>query len=127
MGCFIKYGLILLIYFDIVLINPTIITIKWKFMRELDEIIKQAQKILSCPICHRKYQIPEIKLKGFWGNIFFLGVNCQNGHELTNMNVVISQNSTKSKMHNQFNNNDIKELAKVLSDFNGDFENIWKK
>lgn len=94
-------------------------------MRELNEIIKQVQKILSCPICHRKYQLSEIKIKGFWDNIFFLGVNCNNGHINSVMNVIITQKNTPKS--NIQNNKIVIELTKVLEDFNGDFENIWKK
>lgn len=104
-------------------------------MRELSEIYKIAQKILACPICHRKYDLSDIKLVGMWQGIYILQVNCIRNHPSVNMTVVISEESinNKSKLSlskNTQNKSDlinINKFEQALMSFDGDFEKLWKK
>lgn len=111
-------------------------------MRELMEILKLAQKVLSCPICHRRYQLKEIELKGLLGNICVLQVNCFNHQYPVMMSVVINQQPVSSKSIRNKNNSDnnysketarkidsqeINQLNNQLESFDGDFEKLWKK
>ncbi len=108
-------------------------------MDRFQHIIKMAQKLLSCPICKRKYNIEEIKLKGWFENIYFLQANCFNNHKPVSIFVVISNkpiNQDIVKAFESYNKNYTSNinkhtfsqlLTKEINNFDGDFEKLWKK
>lgn len=106
-------------------------------MKELEEIIQLAQKILSCPVCHRHYGLGEIKLQAFLEDIYVLQVGCQNYHHPVMMTAIISRHplaldlgkefSTRSLASDPLKSEDISQLADSLTTFEGDWQNLWKQ
>lgn len=100
-------------------------------MNELQEILKQTQKILSCPICKKKYQFNEIKLKSFFGGLYFFQAECHQNHSSIIMNIIISKNPIDLwEPVNQAPSNgviDIRKLSRSVEEFDGDFEKLWKR
>lgn len=100
-------------------------------MNELQEILKQTQKILSCPICKKKYQFNEIKLIGFLGGLYFFQVECQKNHSAIIMNIIISKNPIDFReSENPMPVNEainMQKLSKSIEEFDGDFEKLWKR
>jgi len=104
-------------------------------MDRFQKIIKIAQKFLYCPKCKRKYDISEIKLRGWFDDIFILQTQCANGHKPIIMNVIISTKPIDKDIINIVNKktdakkieNKNKLFAQAIDNFNGDFESLWKK
>ncbi len=104
-------------------------------MNNFEDIIKIAQQFLCCPICKRRYNFDEIKLRGWLDNIYFLQVDCDNNHKPISISVAISSEPINKNIINVFkkqtivkkskDNNNL--MVKDLKDFNGDFESLWKK
>lgn len=98
-------------------------------MNNILNIIREAQKILYCPVCKRRYSLSEIKLKGFLGNIYILQTKCGVNHSPATMTIII--HNLGDEMPNkitsqQIQAQDIKKLTKALENFDGDFKNLWK-
>lgn len=99
-------------------------------MNNLLNILKGAQKVLFCPVCKRKYELGEIKLRGFFDNIYILQTSCTNNHGPIIMTVIVHNYREKKTLRSQqkyISNQDINELKNTLDNFNGDFKNLWKK
>jgi len=104
-------------------------------MNGLEEILHQAQKILSCPQCHRSFEIPEIHLKGMWGNTLIFQTYCENNHPPVNSVFVVSYSKAgMGKMQKltppvskPLTTNDLIEAHRVIDEFDGDFENLWNR
>lgn len=91
-------------------------------MPNLHEIIAQIQRELHCPICGKKYEVREIKLKGIIGQSLMIQTTCQKGH----MTLFVT---TIKKVNNSapINSNDVIELFRAIKNFDGDFHKLWKQ
>lgn len=105
-------------------------------MNNLIKVIKEAQNILYCPKCRRKYGFDEIKLRGFLENVYVLQTVCHNNHEPLVLNIIVNvQNnnsiSIKEILNNQKNKKDStcdnKIIDIAVENFDGDFEKLWKQ
>ena len=108
-------------------------------MDNFKHIIKMAQKFLYCPICKRKYNIEEIKLKGWFENIYFLQVDCRNNHKPISISIVMSNKPINKNIVKAFENFNLSHkkqsekinysqlISKEINNFDGDFEKLWKK
>lgn len=87
----------------------------------LHQIIEQIQKDLSCPVCSRKYEIGEIRLRGLFDHTLIIQTVCVSGH----MTLFMTTYRKKDKPE-KITSDDIIDLHKVLRSFDGDFEKQWK-
>lgn len=106
-------------------------------MGTFNDILKKAQKILSCPICKRAYNLNEIKLKGMFENIYIFQTLCSNGHapvitifianynKKNNKKLAIVDESTN--VMSSITSDEIKEMHNCLNNFDGDFQKIFSK
>lgn len=95
-------------------------------MNQFKEIIKAAQQMLSCPVCKKKFNLNEIKIRGWFDNTYFLAANCANKHKRVNISIVInikSKNTNTSKI----NKDNWQKITQTIDQFDGDFEKLWKK
>ncbi len=102
-------------------------------MKDIEKVLKLAQKLLYCPVCKRKFKLQEIKLYGWLNNTYFLKIYCNNDHEPITMGVVLGQEPVNKNLLNIFNQGITKkvdqrlQMRKALDHFDGDFEKLWKK
>ena len=93
-----------------------------KKMLNLTEIIQQIQRDLTCPICQKRFDVGEIKLRGLFDHTLIVQTICAKGH-LTLFMTTIKE---KVKLP-AISANDIIELHEALENFNGNFEKLWNK
>lgn len=91
-------------------------------MPNLAEIIQQIQRDLTCPICRKKYDIGEIRLKGLFDHTLIVQTICTNGH-LTLFMTTIRDQDVKPPV----STNDIIDLHESLERFDGNFQKLWSK
>lgn len=95
-------------------------------MNNLLNILREAQKNLFCPVCKRRYDIAEIKLKGFFDNIYLLQTECANNHQPVNLSIIVYNNQSSDLSKKTNINNNFSGFNQQIDNFNGDFESIWK-
>lgn len=117
-------------------------------MKNIFSIIREAQKILYCPVCKRRYDLSEIKLKGFLDNIYILQTQCAVGHQPIIMTIIVHNQQEKHEnpaidinidkfLNSETNKQSVKNspaitdnniilLNKALDDFDGDFKKLWE-
>ncbi len=99
-----------------------------------NDIIKQAQKILACPVCKKHFSENNIKLRASLDNTFIFQTICNN-HKNPVVTVFIAtfgNNQSKIKSNNlidikPISKNDLIEYHKQINNFDGDFIRLWKK
>lgn len=104
-------------------------------MPNLDEIIAEAKRTLTCPVCGRRYENAEIKLRGFLDNAYIIQTICSNGHPpLITMFVATTdaiqpvtpnELSRSKKSHISFD--DVLKAHQQIKTFNGSFSKLWEK
>ncbi|MEI6040457.1 MAG: hypothetical protein WCP93_03870 [Candidatus Berkelbacteria bacterium] len=94
-------------------------------MSNMPEIIKQIQKDLACPICGRKYELSQIKVRGSFEHILVVQTNCSDGHLTLFMTLFNEQEKTIAKP--AITTDEVLDLSNSLDGFKGDFEKIWTK
>ena len=93
-------------------------------MPNIEKILKQIQKELSCPVCGRKFEINNIKLRGSFGQTVVVQTNCTEGH----ITLFMTTFDKKTELEKEsISADDVLNLTKRLEDFNGDFETLWTK
>lgn len=100
-------------------------------MPPLNKILKKAQKILSCPICKRKFRLDEIKFQGALGSYYIFQTICHN-HSTPVMAVFVTDYHKDVNLNNPdfdypLEQNEVLDLYQNLEKFNGDFISLWKK
>lgn len=99
-----------------------------------NDIIKQAQKILACPVCKKHFNKTDIKLRATLDNTFIFQTICNN-HKNPVVTVFIAtfgnNNQPKLNLNNinfkPITSNDLIEYHKQINNFDGDFIKLWKK
>jgi len=87
----------------------------------LHEIIEQIQKDLTCPVCGRKYEIGEIRLRGLFDHTLIVQTVCVN-HHLT----LFMTTYRKQEKPQPIASDEILDLHRNLKNFDGDFKKLWK-
>lgn len=90
-------------------------------MSNLYKIVEQIQKDLYCPVCGKKFNVGEIRIKGIFNHTIIIQSICDEGHItlfMTKIHGNIKDNQPITKI-------DISNLHKELIDFDGDFEKQW--
>lgn len=98
-------------------------------MAHLQEIIGQVQRYLHCQICGRKFNLGEIKLRGFFDSTYFFQASCENGH-LPLMMVFIATLPTKKVRFSgakKIDYDEVIDAAGVIDSFHGEFSDIFRK
>lgn len=103
-------------------------------MPNLDEIIAQAQRTLTCPVCGRKYNAEEIKLRGNLDNAYIIQTVCDSGHPpLVTIFVATAKQGEQPRfiVHKQptskkITTNDVIDGHIAIEKFDGDFQKLWQ-
>lgn len=91
-------------------------------MPNLTEIIQQIQRDLSCPICGKKFEIGEIKLRGLFDHTLIVQTICANSHMTLFMTTI-----KEGRKLAPISANDVIDIHKALENFDGNFASLWKK
>ena len=94
-------------------------------MGNFNEIMEQIKRDLHCPVCGRKYEFGEIKLRGSFSHAIVIQTVCENGH-LT-LFVASAKNPKKLVEKKPIITDEVIDLHNTLKKFNGDFTNVWQK
>lgn len=95
-------------------------------MGNFHEILEQIKRQLHCPVCGKKYEQGEIKLRGSFSHILVIQTICSGGHStLFVTNTKNPKEIVKDKK--PVITDDVLDLHNALKKFNGDFEKKWQK
>jgi len=89
-------------------------------MSNLYQIISQFQKDLYCPVCGKKFEFGEIRLRALFDRTLIIQTICKMGH------ITIFITSFQKKQDTPVLNNDVQNLHSTLLNFDGDFKKLWK-
>lgn len=101
-----------------------------------NDIIKNVQKNLTCPMCGRNYDLQEIKLRGFFDEIYIFQTFCSKKHSplssifiagVSKKNIHTKLKTSANPRIDLFNKQDINNLHKQIDEFDGDFIKLWKQ
>jgi C4-type Zn-finger protein len=92
----------------------------------MPELIKQIQRDLACPICGRKYELSQIKVRGSFEQILIIQTNCSDGHMTLFMTMFNEQDKAKNDRP-AIATDEVLDLTNSLKNFKGDFEKLWAK
>jgi C4-type Zn-finger protein len=105
-------------------------------MPNLEDIIAEARKSLTCPVCGKKFEAHEIKLRGFLDNAYIIQTMCDNGHPplMTVFVASAGQNGTptfvlqSNKTHKtKISTDEVIDGHLQVEQFDGDFMKLWSK
>ncbi len=105
-------------------------------MPNLEEIIAEAQRTLTCPVCGRKYSEGEIKLRGTMDDAYIIQTVCDSGHPplVTIFVATLKPNQTptfvvqkKQIGKRKITTNDVIDSHLAIEKFDGDFKKLWSK
>lgn len=105
-------------------------------MSRYEDIITQAQKIISCPACGRTYAANEIKLRGFLDNTYILQTICSQGHSPLLTVFIASYQKKEEKISpaeiealksQRITSDDVIEFHQKIEKFDGNFESLWSQ
>lgn len=91
-------------------------------MPNKNEIIKQIQRDLSCPVCSKKFELTEIKVKASFDQIMVVQTVCPEGHATL---FITFFKSLYSKSAEPINTDQVLDFSNNLNNFNGDFKKLW--
>ncbi len=92
-------------------------------MPNLIELLRQAQKELSCPTCGRNFLLSEIRPRGHVNQTLMLQAVCSNNHFPIVMIFIPSKPFDDSIK--PITKKDITKLSQKLQAFDGDFAKLW--
>lgn len=93
----------------------------------MPDLIKQIQRDLACPVCGRKFELSQIKIRGAFEQILFIQTTCSEGHLTLLMTVLKEQDMVKREPKPAITTNEVLDLSNRLNEFKGDFEKEWKQ
>ena len=103
-------------------------------MPNLEEIIAEARRTLVCPICGRKYEDHEIRLRGNIDGAYIIQTVCDNGHPpLATIFVATAKQGQEPTfvIHRRplsgkkITSDDVIDAHQAIERFDGDFTKIW--
>lgn len=89
-------------------------------MPNMQEIIKQIQQDLRCPVCGNKYDLESIKIRGLIDKTVVVQAICKNNHPT----LFITSFHNKSE-YKALTADDLLDLHNELTEFDGDFIKLW--
>ena len=93
-------------------------------MPNIQEILKQIQRDLSCPVCGGKFEMRDIKIRGTLDHILVFQTVCTEGHLTLFMTVFQANKKTPVKA---LTTDEVLDLDSAIDNFDGDFEKQWKQ
>lgn len=99
-------------------------------MNLIDQIINQAKHVLNCPVCNSRYLDGDIKLKGFFDNIYVFEAFCANNHEPTTVTYMANLQRLDKPVETYFHKisgerlseDDVLDASASIDKFDGNFE-----
>jgi len=92
-------------------------------MPNMQEIIKQIQRDFLCPICGKKYEIQNIKVRGAFDQTIIVQTICPDGHNT----MFVTTFTGKKMMEKSITADEILDFSNSLNKFNGEFEKLWQR
>jgi hypothetical protein len=96
-------------------------------MHNIQQLIEQAQSVMTCPECGRHYEAGEIKFKGFMDHTYILQTTCSNNHAPIFTTWITSYVPTLSDEVAPLQDDHVLALHKALEAFDGNFKALWSK
>lgn len=93
-------------------------------MPNIQEILKQIQRDMSCPICGTKFELKDIKIRGQFDHALVIQTMCTDGHLTIIMTIFKKQDKIPVKA---IATDEVLDFSNCLNNFKGDFEKLWKK
>ena len=95
---------------------------------QLDGMIEQAQAALSCPVCHRKFDHDELRLRGILELHGVIQASCSEQHNPTVVIFVAEQKAATGRQaaHKPLTSSDVLSLHQRLKTFDGNFRKHLK-
>lgn len=92
-------------------------------MPNIQEIIKQIQRDLSCPVCGTKFAMKDIKVRGVFDHTLIVQTMCAGGH----LTLLLTVFKKQEKMPTTpIITDEVLDFDNSLNNFKGDFEKLWK-
>ena len=92
-------------------------------MPNIQEILKQIQRDMSCPVCGAKFAMKDIKVRGAFDHVVVIQTMCAEGHLTLFMTVFKKQEKIVA---HPLVNDEVLDFSNAINHFNGDFEKLWK-
>lgn len=92
-------------------------------MPNIQQILKQIQKEMSCPICGAKFPGKDIRVRGAFEHTIIIETVCTMGHLTLFMTILRGRRQSVREI----TPDDMLNFSNILNNFNGDFEKLWKK
>jgi hypothetical protein len=96
-------------------------------MHDIDQLIEQAQVVMTCPTCGRHYEAEEIRFKGYMEHTYVLQASCTNDHPKVLSTWVTSLMTTLDNDVTPIQDDHVLALYTALQQFDGDFRSLWNK
>lgn len=98
-------------------------------MKPIDRILIEAQRNLSCPVCGRRYEISEIKVRGVFDSTYVLQTVCQENHNPISTTFIAAVGNAVFKEITELPISRIETVRfnKALEQFDGDFKAQFTK
>ncbi len=96
-------------------------------MPDIQQLIAQAQAVMTCPVCGRHFEAEEITFKGFMEHTYILQTSCSAEHPAVFTTWVTSYMPTQTQDTSPITNDHVLALHQALQHFNGDFKALWSK
>lgn len=90
-------------------------------MHNLHKIIEQIQRDLACPVCGKRFDIGEIRIRGLFDHTVIVQTICDNDH----ITLFMTHFQNKTEEAQPIAINEIYQLHQNLKKFDGDFEKVW--
>lgn len=94
--------------------------------KELYKLLQTVQKNIHCPQCGKEYSFSEIKIRGIIESIVFLELNCSDHMPVLATVTLDIQSKLQKKNNSKVTSNDVIETYKILKDFSGGFDKLFK-
>lgn len=94
----------------------------------IDSMLQQAQAVLVCPVCHRRFERSELRLRGMFEHHGIIQASCSATHNPTIVIFVADEQATnRSAVQQPLTKQDVLELHQTLRTFDGDFRKHLKR
>lgn len=94
-------------------------------MQHIEQLIEQAQAVMTCPTCGRHYEAKEIVVKGYMEHTYILRTSCSNDHPTVFTTWITSSIPTVSEELTPLDTDHVLQLHQALQGFDGDFRSLW--
>lgn len=94
----------------------------------VDGMLDQAQSALTCPVCHRRFERGELRLRGMFERHGIVQASCSEKHNPTVVIFIADEHGSKQKVLQQpLTKQDVFDLHQALKTFDGNFRKHLNK